>query len=490
VQRQSQSCWYGESGQQYRDTRAVQQVAGVILYVSQGHNGHYLQACANQEEAYMTETISSAPARGMRDLLPAEVAIRDWAITAIMRTYEQFGFTRIETPAMENINLLRRGEGGENLQLIFEVLKRGDKLEKELAQPNPAKENLADLGLRFDLTVPLVRFYANNQNNLPNPLKAIQIGSVFRAESPQAGRFRQFTQCDIDVIGMKSEFAEMELVEATSQALLELGFKGFKVRINDRRILSTLAQAFGFEGTQQDRVFIALDKLDKIGIEGVRKELESDLHSPDSIKQMTEFLQKFKTLDLTQLATTSSDLQVSREQLPPTVSDDVWQALVNVITAVRQVAAGAYNIEFDPTLVRGMGYYTGQIFEIACPGYSSSVAGGGRYDKMVGKFSGRDVPAVGFSIGFERIVSILMEQNFKPEQSAQKLALIFEPDRDQLADVLVVANSLRSQGATVCALARKKDMGKQLDALVSQGFNSYAIFKAAQAEPEIKQLKT
>jgi histidyl-tRNA synthetase len=438
----------------------------------------------------MTETLSSAPARGMRDLLPAEVAIRDWAIAAITRTYEQFGFTRIETPAMENINLLRRGEGGENLQLIFEVLKRGDKLGKELAQPSPSKDNLADLGLRFDLTVPLVRFYANNQNSLPNPLKAIQIGPVFRAESPQAGRFRQFTQCDIDVIGMKSEFAEMELVQATSQALLALNFKDFRVRINDRRILSALAESFGFEVTQQDRVFIALDKLDKIGIDGVGKELESAGHKPDSVKQMTGFLEKFKTLDLTQLATAGSDLQVSREQLPQSVSEEVWQALVKVITAVRQVSGGAYKIEFDPTLVRGMGYYTGQIFEIECPGYSSSVAGGGRYDKMVGKFSGRDVPAVGFSIGFERIISILMEKNFKPGKSAEKLALIFEPDRDPLADVIVAANSLRMRGLIVCTLARKKDMGKQLDALVVQDFNSYAVFKGAQAEPEIKQLKT
>ena len=437
-----------------------------------------------------TETFSAAPARGMRDLLPAEVAIRDWAMAVIMRTYEQFGFTRIETPVMENISLLRRGEGGENLQLIFEVLKRGDKLEKELAQPVISKENLADLGLRFDLTVPLVRFYANNQNNLPNPLKAIQIGSVFRAESPQAGRFRQFTQCDIDVIGMKSEFAEMELVQATSQALLQLGFEGFKVRINDRRVLSQLTESFGFEEAQQDRVFIALDKLDKIGIEGVRKALESEGHAPASIGQMIDFLERFKTLDLSALATAGSDLQASRQLLPPTVSNEVWQSLAKVITAVRQVAKDAYKIEFDPTLVRGMGYYTGQIFEIECPGYSSSVAGGGRYDKMVGKFSGREVPAVGFSIGFERIVSILMEKNFAPPTATQKMALIFEPDRDPLADVLLAADEVRSRGLTVCALARKKDMRKQLDALLSQNFHSYAVFKGAQTEPEIKQLKT
>jgi histidyl-tRNA synthetase len=436
----------------------------------------------------MSEPISSAPAKGMRDLIPAEVAIRDWAIAAIMRTYEQFGFTRIETPAMENISLLRRGEGGENLQLIFEVLKRGDKLDKELAQANPVKENLADLGLRFDLTVPLVRFYANNQNSLPNPLKSIQIGSVWRAESPQAGRFRQFTQCDIDVIGMKSEFAEMELLQATSQALLKLGFKGFKVRINDRRILAALAQSFGFEEAQQDRVFIALDKLDKVGIEGVRKELEGLGHAAESVSGMTGFLQRFTSTNWAELATTGGDLEKGREQLPKDIPDDAWQALVNVISAVRQVANGAYQIEFDPTLVRGMGYYTGQIFEISCPGYSSSVAGGGRYDKMVGKFAGRDVPAVGFSIGFERIVSILMERNFKPEKAAEKLALIFEADRDPLGDVLTAAATLRAKGSIVCVLSRKKDMRKQLDALLAQDFNSYAVFRG-QSELEIKTLK-
>ena len=204
-------------------------------------------------------------------MVPSEVALRDWAIQVIANSYEQFGFTRIETPIMENINLLRRGEGGENLQLIFEVLKRGDKLERELSASNVKREALADLGLRFDLTVPLVRFYANNVSSLPNPLKALQIGPVFRAQSPQVGRFRQFIQCDIDIIGVKSEIAEMELVQATSDALIGLGFKDFTVRINDRRILALLAEAFGFALEKTDRLFITLDKLDKIALDGVRR---------------------------------------------------------------------------------------------------------------------------------------------------------------------------------------------------------------------------
>jgi histidyl-tRNA synthetase len=424
--------------------------------------------------------VSSAPASGMRDLAPAEVAIRDWATSVIMKTYREFGFTRIETPVMENIGLLRRGEGGENLSLIFEVLKRGEKLEKELASTSCKKENLADLGLRFDLTVPLVRFYANNQNILPTPLKAIQMGPVFRAESPGPTRFRQFTQCDIDVIGMKSELVEMELLQATSQALLELGFKDFTVRINDRRILSELARSFGFAEDKQETVFIALDKLDKVGVEGVQKELESHGHSFEAVAKMVAFLGN--------LGTTNSALDARKNQLPESIDPEVWQALVNVVIAVSDVAKGRYNIVFDPTLVRGMGYYTGQIFEISCPGYSSSVAGGGRYDKMVGKFTGREVPACGFSIGFERIVSILLSENFKPPVETQKVALIFEADRDNLVDVLKKADQLRNSGHSVCVLTRKKDFRKQLDNLVSQDFNSFASYKGADLEPEIKPL--
>ena len=424
--------------------------------------------------------ISPAPASGMRDLAPAEVAIRDWATSVIMKTYRGFGFTRIETPVMENIGLLRRGEGGENLSLIFEVLKRGEKLEKELSSADCKKENLADLGLRFDLTVPLVRFYANNQNSLPTPLKAIQMGPVFRAESPGPTRFRQFTQCDIDVIGMKSELVEMELLQATSQALLQLGFKDFTVRINDRRILSEIARSFGFAEEKQETVFIALDKLDKVGVAGVKRELDSHGHPSDAVGAMVQFLEA--------LGTTDSALNERKKQLPDSIDAEVWQALVNVVTAISDVAKGRYNIVFDPTLVRGMGYYTGQIFEISCPGYSSSVAGGGRYDKMVGKFTGREVPACGFSIGFERIVSILLSENFKPPTASQKVALIFESDRDNLIDVLKKADALRSSGHSVCVLNRKKDFRKQLDNLLTQDFNAFASYKGEGSEVEVKPL--
>ncbi len=431
-----------------------------------------------------TPKFSAAPAAGMRDFLPQDVALRDWAISQITSTYERFGYTRIETPVMENINLLRGGEGGENLQLIFEVLKRGDKLERELRLGTDSginRDALADLGLRFDLTVPLVRFYAHNISELPSPLKAIQIGSVFRAESPQAGRFRQFTQCDIDVIGVKSELAELELIQATSEALLALGFEDFKVRINDRRILAALAQAYGFPAEKSDRVFIALDKLDKIRIEGVRKELHTDGYSEGSINQICKFLQEAESA--------SGKTDALRSALPETVTADVWQPVQNVIDAIEEIALHRYQIAFDPTLVRGMGYYTGMIFEISCPGYSSSVAGGGRYDKMVGKFSGRDVPACGFSIGFERIVSILSEKGFVPQTQRKKLALIVDLDRDRGLDILKAADKLRNQGYIVSVLGRKKEMSKQLDQLAAQGFEFHVPFRGSVEDLQIRELK-
>ena len=418
----------------------------------------------------------------MRDMVPSEVALRDWAIHVITDSYQQFGFTRIETPVMENIQLLRRGEGGENLQLIFEVLKRGEKLDRELKNPELKRESLADLGLRFDLTVPLVRFYANNISSLPNPLKAIQIGPVFRAESPQVGRFRQFTQCDIDIIGVKSEVAEMELVQATSNALLGLGFTGFTVRINDRRILALLAEAFGFAKDRTDRLFITLDKLDKIGTDGVRKELENDGHANQSIDGLMNFLSA--------TANARGDLAAQRTSLPDLITDDIWQPLQNVVSAIQTISQGQFKIEFDPTLVRGMGYYTGMIFEIACEGYSSSVAGGGRYDKMVGKFTGRDVPACGFSIGFERIVSILAEKGFQPPSQKERLAIIFDPDRDNAADVMTAATELRKKNYIVGTYARKKEMKKQLDQLSAQQFTSYAVYRGKDAELELKSFKT
>jgi histidyl-tRNA synthetase len=413
----------------------------------------------------------------MRDLLPADVALRDWATSVILRTYERFGFTHIETPAMEHINLLRRGEGGENLQLIFEVLKRGEKLDEELSSGTVKKDDLSDLGLRFDLTVPLVRFYANNQGNLPTPLKAIQIGPVWRAERPQKGRYRQFTQCDIDVIGVKSEFAEMELIQATTSALVELGFKGFTVRINDRRLLTELAEFCEFSEDRFEAVFITLDKIDKIGLAGVQKELHAISHSGEATDRLINILQSIQG---------ETDYLRIKSAMPATLPPEVYDGLKHVIDTSNQLSGGAYSVRLDPTLVRGMGYYTGQIFEISHPDSPHSIAGGGRYDKMVGKFSGRDIPACGFSIGFERIISILAEQGFKPPSETKKIALIYDADRDTMQDVAQAAAKLRADGSTVSLLPRKKDFRKQLDAVVAQDYGWYCAFRADNLE--VKQL--
>lgn len=430
------------------------------------------------------EPLSLAPPRGMRDLLPRETSLRDWATRTILETYEQFGFSRIETPALEHLQNLKGGEGGENLKLIYEVLKRGEKLDKVLAS-DVEKDQLADLGLRFDLTVPLVRYFCANQNELLFPMKAIQIGSVWRAEAPQKGRFRQFTQCDIDILGVKSDVAETELLIASSQALLNLGFSDFRIRINDRRILSAMVAHCGFTG-RFDNVFIAIDKLDKIGVDGVEKDLIAHGHDADAVGKLGELIRSSmgEDADLTKFST---NLQKGGEGIAPELSSAINNLAV-IIDAVESCSSGKFDIVFDPTLVRGMGYYTGPIFEIGMKGYSYSMGGGGRYDNMVGKFSGREVPACGFSIGFERIIGVLLDNGAKPKDSKEKLALIFDPDRDKTSDVMKAAENLRNKGFHVSAHPRKKDMRKQLDAFLQHDFSKFVAFKGEVDNLEIKPL--
>lgn len=430
------------------------------------------------------EPLSLAPPRGMRDLLPKETSLRDWATRTILETYEQFGFSRIETPALEHLQNLKGGEGGENLKLIYEVLKRGEKLDKVLAS-DVERDQLADLGLRFDLTVPLVRYFCANQNELLFPMKAIQIGSVWRAEAPQKGRFRQFTQCDIDILGVKSDVAETELLVASSQALLNLGFSDFRIRINDRRILSAMVAHCGFAG-RFDNVFIAIDKLDKIGVDGVEKDLIAHGHDAGAVAKLGELIRGSmgEDADLTKFA---ANLQKGGEGMAPELSSAINNLAV-IVDAVQSCSCGKYDIVFDPTLVRGMGYYTGPIFEIGMKGYSYSMGGGGRYDNMVGKFSGREVPACGFSIGFERIIGVLLDNGAKPKDSKEKLALIFDPDRDKTSDVMKAAEKLRNQGFHVSAHPRKKDMRKQLDAFAHHEFSKFVAFKGEVDNLEVKPL--
>jgi histidyl-tRNA synthetase len=424
---------------------------------------------------------STAPPRGMRDLLPAEVELRDAATQQILAVYRAFGFRRIETPALENLRLLVGSEGGENEKLIFKVLKRGEDLEAALR----SRGELAEHGLRFDLTVPLARYYAENHARLPDPLKAVQIGPVWRAERPQKGRYRQFTQCDIDILGVASGVAEVELILATSEALTRLGLSDLAMRINDRRLLGAIARHCGFPEAAQAGFFIAFDKLDKIGPEGVLGELRETGYDAAAIERFERLLP------------TLQKGEMSLEALPALLGGGAagaapaFESLAWVIRTVgREMPAGA-RVQFDPTLVRGMGYYTGTIFEATSPAFPSSIAGGGRYDRMIGRLLNREVPACGFSIGFERLITILAERGgiaAAPEQGtpARRIAFLVEGTSD-LAPALAAARALRSAGDLVSLEIKRKNLGKQLESLAEHGFSAVATSEAT-GPPTVKPL--
>jgi histidyl-tRNA synthetase len=399
----------------------------------------------------------------MRDVLPDEMELRDEAIATILAVYRSYGFRRVETPALEHLALLTHSEGGENEKLIFKVLKRGERLDLARAK---GVEDLADLGLRFDLTVPLARYYAHHHGELPQPLKAIQIGPVWRAERPQKGRFRQFTQCDIDILGLASETAEIELIGATLDALLALGIERPGLRINDRRILTALARRCGFPDAAHASVFIALDKLDKVGLDGVRGDLERAGHAAAAIDDLMRALAALKAAE--------QPLKEAQVLLAGELPDPVVEAMQRIMDAVGHAAEGRFGLAFDPTLVRGMGYYTGPIFEVAYGAYGSSIAGGGRYDAMIGKLLGRDVPASGFSIGFERIIDILKAREPRPGTRPRRVALIFDEPADHRR-LFSEAGRLRRAGYLVSLEARKRNLRQQLDDLSRWGFGEYAV---------------
>jgi histidyl-tRNA synthetase len=409
--------------------------------------------------------LDTAPPRGMRDVLPDEVELRDRTLATILDVYRRRGFDRVETPAVESLKLLTRGEGGENEKLIFKILKRGERL-------TAARETdeLADLGLRFDLTVPLARYYAHNHARLPHPLKAIQIGPVWRAERPQHGRFRQFTQCDIDVLGVASEIAEIELVLATADALSALGLANLTVRINDRRILASVARRCGFDEARFDSVFIALDKLDKLAAPGVVAELRTEGHPEAAIDALMGLLEE------TSGATATPERLAQRLGEPEEAA--VWRGLTRIIETVRAAAGDRFRLAFDPTLVRGMSYYTGPIFEVRYQDAAASIAGGGRYDRMIGKLLGRDVPATGFSIGFERVVAILQERGRLTATAATKIALLFDEDTRYLGPILAMARDLWDHGHVVLLELKAKRFGRQVQDLVSRGFGRVVVFDA------------
>ena len=405
---------------------------------------------------------------GMKDILPKEMELREYLLGIIQSSYKSYGFNRIETPALEDISNLTGGQGGDNEKLIFKILKRGEKLNLETAK----KENdLVDAGLRYDLTVPLARYYANNSDKLISPFKSLQIGSVWRAERPQKGRFRQFTQCDIDILGDATNAAEIELILATTGVLSKLCPKNkFTLRINDRNILSALVKASGIEEKDMSTVFIILDKLDKIGIEGVKKELTELCIDKEKVENYIAIINKLES---------STDnkfkLEFIRENTKEILPDDCIDGLLTIINVVEECKTADFNIIFDASLVRGMGYYTGTIFEVSMEGFSGSVAGGGRYDKVIGKFSSKEVPACGFSIGFERIVTILMEENFEPEKEPGKKAYLYEKGLNDSAfiDILHKAKEDRKKGLTVLVTAMNKNKKFQKEQLSLQRYTEF-----------------
>lgn len=411
--------------------------------------------------------VTKKPVTGMKDILPEEMQIRDYVMSVIKENYRKFGFTPIETPCVENIGNLSNKQGGENEKLIFKILKRGEKLNLETAR---TEADVVDGGLRYDLTVPLARFYSNNVANLPAPFKALQMGNVWRADRPQRGRYRQFMQCDIDILGEPTNLAEIELILATTSTLGLLGFKGFEIRINERRILKAMAAYSGFLEEDFDSVCIILDKMDKIGLEGVEKELAEAGFSKDSIDK---YLDLFKGME-----NTDNGLAYLADKLEGFLDAEIKENLSQIIESVEATKTADFQMVFDPTLVRGMGYYTGTIFEIAIPEFGGSCGGGGRYDKMIGNFTGQDTPACGFSIGFERIVLLLLESGFKVPNTGSKKAFLIEKglDTETLCKVIEEAKAERAEGKTVQIVRMNKNKKFQKEQLVSQGYDEFKEF--------------
>ncbi len=406
-------------------------------------------------------TLIKKPVTGMKDILPQEMEIRDYLIDLINETYESFGFQPMETPCVEHIENLCSKQGGDNEKLIFKILKRGDKLHVAEAQE---ESELTDEGLRYDLTVPLARYYAAHMSELDSPFKALQVGNVWRADRPQKGRFRQFTQCDIDILGEGSNLAEIELILATTSLLGKLDFSGFTVGINDRNILKAMAAYSGFSEEDYDAVFIVLDKMDKIGMDGVREEL-LDLGYPQDA--VDTYLGLFDGIP-----SDVSGIRYLKEKLGDDLSEDVADSLTEIFSCVDAAKECDFQLKFDPTMVRGQSYYTGTIFEVTMDEFGSSVAGGGRYDKMIGKFTGQDTPACGFSIGFERIVMILMDAGYQVPGRKPKKAYLLDRNlsEEALLGVLDAARCDREAGMQVLVEKMKKNKKFQKEQLAAEGY--------------------
>lgn len=413
--------------------------------------------------------LKKKPTTGMKDILPKEMEIRDYVIRQIKETYKTFGFQSMETPCVEHIENLNSKQGGENEKLIFKIMKRGQKLNLETAE---TEADLVDSGLRYDLTVPLSRYYANNANDLPSPFKALQMGNVWRADRPQRGRFRQFMQCDIDILGEPTYLAEIELILATTTLLGKLDFKNFTIRINNRKMLKGLAKYCGFPEEAYDDVFIILDKMDKIGMAGVEAELLEAGYAAESVAKCKELFETV-TNDI-------SGVKYMKDTLGDCLEEGVAEDLETIISTVDSVKSADFKISFDPTLVRGMSYYTGPIFEIAMDEFGGSVGGGGRYDEMIGKFTGNDTCACGFSIGFERIVMLLLERDYQIPAAVEKKAYLIDKRAtpELMREVIEKAKTEREQGVQVNISVMKKNKKFQKEQLNAEGYTDIQEFFA------------
>ena len=399
--------------------------------------------------------------KGTNDYLPNEVEIRDYLQNKILSVYTENGFEHIVTPILEDIENLDKSDGGENLNLIFKIMKRGDKLDKALAKgvTSENENELADMGLRYDLTLPLSRYFANNKDKLTLPMKCIQMDRVYRAERPQKGRLREFIQCDIDIIGSESADSEVELILTTTKALKAIGLKNFKVKLNDRRLLRAVLMQMGFAEDELDSVCITFDKMDKIGMDGVKAELTEKEFDSAAIEKFVGFLSK-------------NDF--SLESLKNMLEDKTpVESLEYIMNSVGELSDNSFDVVFDLSLVRGQGYYTGTVFEVESIDFKGAVAGGGRYDNLIGKFLNQSIPAVGFSIGFERIFSILMENGVDIEHRTKKIAVIY--DEGSLVEAVKTADKLRSEGNIASIYVRPKKMGKFLNKLEERNYDGFIV---------------
>lgn len=411
------------------------------------------------------------PVTGMKDILPREMEIRDYVIREIKETYKTFGFSGMETPCVEHIENLSSNQGGENEKLIFKILKRGDKLTSAVDKVNAENSDvLVDGGLRYDLTLPLSRYYANNANELPSPFKALQMGNVWRADRPQRGRYRQFMQCDIDILGEPTILAEIELITATTTLLGKIGFEKFTIRLNNRKMLKAMAAYSGFEEKDYDSVFITLDKMDKIGLDGVAEDLVSQGFAKESVDKCLDLFDK--------VSEDVAGVRYLKETLGEYLEAGVAEDLETIMNSVDATKSADFKIAFDPTLVRGMGYYTGPIFEISMDEFGGSVGGGGRYDEMIGKFTGQNTPACGFSIGFERIVMLLLEKDYQIPKQGEKIAYLVEKNMpsDKMLKILQQANEKRAKGEQINIAIMKKNKKFQKEQMEKEGYTVFEEF--------------